>query len=139
MACQLKIGLKDEAGINSGRKRRKRSAKSSSEPSSSTDITLSKSNRTKSIDSTMPIYGCPPGFEKASEYLCLHLSRDSTGHAIKHTFSQAKFYCASKGNGANIAFIENIENAQALWKWISNISIFLYACIAIYINEKEAV
>ena len=130
MACQLKIGLKDEAGINSGRKRRKRSAKSSSEPSSSTNITLSKSNRTKSIDSTMPIYGCPPGFEKASEYLCLHLSRHSTGHAIKHTFSQAKFYCESKGNGVNLAFIENIENAQALWKWISNsFYIFVYSCL----------
>ena len=142
MACQLKIGLKDEAGFNSGRKRRKRNAKSSSEPKSRSSTTLSRTNRSRSIDSTKSIYGCPPGFEKASEYLCLHLSRDSTGHAIKHTFSQAKFYCASKGNGANIAFIENIENAQALWKWISNISIFLYACIAIYMyiyNEKEAV
>ena len=129
MACQLKIGLKDEAGINSGRKRRKRSAKSSSEPSSSTNITLCKSDRTKPIDSTMPIYGCPPGFEKASEYLCLHLSRHSTGHAIKHTFSQAKFYCESKGNGVNLAFIENIENAQALWKWISNI---FYIFIRVY-------
>ena len=120
MACQLKIGLKDEAGINSGRKRRKRSAKSSSEPSSSTNTTRNRTNRTSSSDTTKSIYGCPPGFEKASEYLCLHLSRNSTGHAIKHTFSQAKFYCESKGNGANLAFIENIENAQALWKWTGN-------------------
>ena len=121
MACQLKIGLRDEAGINSGRKRRKRSAKSSSEPSSSTNNALSRTNRTRSIDTTKSIYACPPGFEKASEYLCLHLSRNSTGHAIKHTFSQAKFYCESKGNGAKLAFIENIENAKELWKWISNI------------------
>ena len=136
MACQLKIGLKDEAGINSGRKRRKRSAKFSSEGSSSTNITISRTNRTKSIDSTKSIYGCPSGFKKASEYLCLHLSRNLTGHAIKHTFSQAKFYCESKGRGSNLAFIENIENAQALWKWISNsFYIFVYSCLY---NEQEA-
>ena len=120
VACQLKIGLKDEAGFNSGRKRRKRNAKSSSEPSSRTSTTLSRTNRSRSIDSTKSIYGCPPGFQKASEYLCLHLSRNSTGHTNKHTFSQSKFYCESKGHGANVVSISNQGDALALWKWISN-------------------
>ena len=86
---------------------------------SSTNDTISNNNDTGSITSTKPIYGCPPGFQKASEYLCLHLSRNSTGHTNKHTFSQSKFYCESKGHGANVVSIANSGDALALWKWIS--------------------
>lgn len=92
---------------------------------SSTNDTISNTNGTGSITSTKPIYGCPPGFEKASEYLCLHLSRNSTGHTNKHTFSQSKFYCESKGHGANIVSLSNLGDALALWKWISNHFILL--------------
>ena len=123
MACQLKIGLNDGASPtnNFTGKRRKRSTETN----------------TKSVVETKSIYGCPPDFEKVSEYLCLHLSRNTAGHARKQTFLQSKLYCDGKGNGANIAFIENIENAQALWKWISNI---FYIFIRVYSNiYKEAV
>ena len=87
---------------------------------SSTNETISNTNGTESIISDKPKYGCPPGFQKASEYLCLHLSRNSTGHTNKHTFSQSKFYCKSKGHGANVVSISNLGDALALWKWISN-------------------
>ena len=92
---------------------------------SSTNDTISNTNVTESIVSTKPIYGCPPGFQKASEYLCLHLSRNSTGHTNKRTFSQSKFYCESKGHGANVVSIANSGDALALWKWISKHFLFL--------------
>ena len=107
MACQLKIGLNDGAASptnNFTGKRRKRDTESS----------------TKSVAKTRSLHGCPPDFEKVSEYLCLHLSQNSAGHAIKQTFLQSKLYCDTKGNGANVAFIANKGDAMALWKWMSN-------------------
>ena len=108
MACQLKIGLNDGAASptnNFTGKRRKRDTESS----------------TKSVAKTRSLHGCPPDFEKVSEYLCLHLGRNSTGHAKAQTFPQSEFYCRSKGNGASLVFIENLEDARSLSKWIGNI------------------
>ena len=106
MACQLKIGLNDGASPRNNfiGKRRKRDTESS----------------TKLVAKTRSIYGCPPDFEKVSEYLCLHLDRNTPGHARKQTFLQSKLYCNAKGNGANIAFIGNKGDAIALWKWMGN-------------------
>ena len=100
----------------SAKKRKRRSTKSMS----NNKDTLSITNGKECIISSKPMYGCPPGIEKASEYLCLHLSRNSAGHTNKHTFSQSKFYCESKGHGANVVSISNQGDALALWKWISN-------------------
>ena len=93
VACQLKDGLDDGSSStnNFSGKRRKRSTESN----------------TKVVVQTKSIYGCPPDFEKVSEYLCLHLSRNTAGHARKQTFPQSKLYCDTKGNGANVAFIAN--------------------------------
>ena len=123
MACSLKNGVNDDASTasNAG-KRKKRSTTSSTNSSSSLEQTKSSSNSsTKSISSIKFTYGCPPNFEKVSEYLCLHLGRNSTGHAKVQTFSQSEFYCRSRGNGAKLVFIENLEDARALRKWIGNI------------------
>ena len=81
----------------------------------------SSNSSVKSIGSTKFTYGCPPEFEKVSEYLCLHLGRNSTGHAKTQTFPQSEFYCRSRGNGANLVFLENLEDARALRKWIGNV------------------
>ena len=118
MAPHLQIRFNDEISSknNTSGKQKKRSNISTS----NTNDTISNTNGADSIISTKPIYGCPPGFQKASEYLCLHLSRNSTGHTNKHTFSQSKFYCESKGHGANVVSISNIADASAIWKWISN-------------------
>ena len=124
MSCSLKNGLDDEVGTanNSAEKRNKRSATSSTNSSSSLEQTKSSSNSSiKSISSTKLTYGCPPEFEKVSEYLCLHLGRNSTGHAKTQTFPQSEFYCRSRGNGANLVFLENLEDARALRKWIGNV------------------
>ena len=118
MAPRLKTGLKDETGpknITAGKPKMPDTVSMSS-----SNDTISNTNGTESIISTKPINGCPPGFQKASEYLCLHLSRNSTGHTNKHTFSQSKFYCKSKGHGANVVSISNMADASAIWKWISN-------------------
>ena len=124
MACSLKNGLNDDASTasNFAGKRKKRSTTSSTNSSSSLEQTKSSSNSsTKSISSIKFTYGCPPDFEKVSEYLCLHLGRNSTGHAKAQTFLQSEFYCKSKGNGASLVFIENLEDARTLSKWIGNI------------------
>ena len=113
MACHLKDGLNDgtSPANNFSGKRRKRSTESN----------------TKSAVKPKSIYGCPPDFEKVSEYLCLHLSPNTAGHARKQTFHQSKLYCDTKGHGANVAFIANNREAMALWKWMSNsFSIVIY-------------
>ena len=119
----MRTRLNDEirSKNNTAGKRKNQNNKSMS----SANDTISNTNGTDAIISTKSIYGCPPGFEKASEYLCLHLSRNSTGHTNKHTFSQSKFYCESKGHGANVVSISNAGDALALWKWISNHLILL--------------
>ena len=124
MACSLKNGLNDEVSTasNSAGKRKKRSTTSSTNSSSSLEQTKPSSN--SSINSVTGIkftYGCPPDFEKVSEYLCLHLGRNSTGHANVQTFPQSEFYYRSRGNSAKLVFIENLEDARALRKWIGNI------------------
>ena len=124
MACSLKNGLNDHASTasNFAGKRKKRSTTSSTNSSSSLELTKSSSNSSnKSISSIKFTYGCPPDFEKVSEYLCLHLGRNSTGHANVQTFPQSEFYCRSRGNSAKLVFIENLEDARALRKWIGNI------------------
>ena len=120
---QLRTRLNDEISSKNATagKWKTRSTKSQL----STNDTISNTNGTESIISDKPKYGCPPGFQKASEYLCLHLSRNSTGHTNKHTFSQSKFYCKSKGHGANVVSIANSGDALALWKWISKHFLFL--------------
>ena len=106
VACHLTDGLDEGASPanNFSGKRRKRSTESN----------------TKVVVQAKSIYGSPPGFEKVSEYLCLHLSRNTAGHARKQTFPQSKLYCDTKGNGANVAFIANEREAMALWKWMSS-------------------
>ena len=118
MAPRKQTRLNDERSSknNTSGKPKRRSNKSMS----STNDTISDTIGTESIIGTKPIYGCPPGFQKASEYLCLHLSRNSPGHTNKHTFSQSKFYCESKGHGAIVVSISNLADSLSLWKWISN-------------------
>ena len=123
VAPHLQTRSNDEISPKNNRPEKQK--KRSNISKSSTNDTISNTNGTESIVSTKPIYGCPPGFQKASEYLCLHLSRNSTGHTNKHTFSQSKFYCESKGHGANVVSIANSGNALALWKWISKHFLFL--------------
>ena len=116
VAPHLQTRANDEIG--SKNKTAEKQKKRSNISTSNTNDTISNTDGRESIISTKPIYGCPPGFQKASEYLCLHLSRNSTGHTNKHTFSQSKFYCESKGHGANVVSIANSGDVLALWKWI---------------------
>ena len=118
VAPHLQTILKDAISPTneSAEKRKKRSTKSIS----LNNDTLSNINGKESTIGNKPMYGCPPGFEKVSEYLCLHLSQNSTGHTNKYTFAQSKFYCENKGNGAKVLSISNSADALALWKWISN-------------------
>ena len=117
VAPNLQTTLKDAISPTnqSAEKRKKRSTKSIS----LNNDTHSNINGKESTISSKPMYGCPSDFEKVSEYLCLHLSQNSTGHTNKYTFAQSKFYCENKGNGAKVLSISNSAEALALWKWIS--------------------
>ena len=81
--------------------------------------TGAKNNRKKrSATNEEPKYGCPKGFEKLSEYMCVHMRRDTNERAIPSSFSDSKKYCEDKGSGASLLYFRNPTDAFKVWKWL---------------------
>ena len=66
----------------------------------------------------MPKYGCPSGFDKLSEYMCVHMRRDSKGVANPNTFADAMEYCGSIESSSTLLHFQNPTEASKVWNWL---------------------
>ena len=84
-----------------------------------------KKKRSVSTATTLPStgaakvkYGCPEGFKKVTEYLCLHYRKDSKGNGVASTFDSSKKYCQDQSKGASLLYFKNTAEASKVWKWL---------------------
>ena len=82
-----------------------------------------KSNST--IVSNTNKYGCPPKFERVTEYICLRYGTKedmdySTGKTVKKylvaDFETAKLDC--NDDRAKLLYFSNSDEATKIWKWL---------------------
>ena len=63
-------------------------------------------------------YGCPTGFDRVSQYICLHFRTSPDGNVTQSTYSEAKSYCKSRSKDSELVALENSEDALRVWKWL---------------------
>ena len=111
---------KDVGDTDYGReKRRAKSRKSKS----STASTASKVKK----------YGCPPKYERITEYICLRYGmkedQDITGKVIKKYFvtdlENAEKDC--KKDSAKLLYFSNPDEAVKIWKWLGKDMFILFS------------
>ena len=63
-------------------------------------------------------YGCPTGFDRVSQYICLHFRTSPDGNVTQSTYSEAKSYCKSRSKDSELVALENNEDTSRLWIWL---------------------
>ena len=74
--------------------------------------------RKRSASTEQQKYGCPAGFKRVSQYICLHHQNTSDGESSVSTLSEAKSYCKSRSGDADIVSIESSDKAIRTWNWL---------------------
>ena len=74
--------------------------------------------RKESTTSKQQKYGCPVGFERVSQYICLQYRSSPDGNATQTTLSEAQSYCRGRDKESDILFIQNNVEALSVWKWL---------------------
>ena len=69
-------------------------------------------------------YGCPKDFIKLSEYMCIHVRKDKTGHPIETEFEDSRSYCTKIVDGASLIYFLNLDDAVRLWRWLGKCIVF---------------
>ena len=64
-----------------------------------------------------PQYGCPQGFTKLSEYICVHLHQDNDLKAIESAFAESQEYCRNQNVESSLLYFLNLDDALRFWKW----------------------
>ena len=77
-----------------------------------------RKRRKRSATKEEPKFGCPEGFEKVSEYMCVHMQQDAYKKAIPNTFKESKEYCEGIESGAHLLYFTSPNDAMKLWKWL---------------------
>ena len=63
-----------------------------------------------------PKYGCPEGFTKVTEYLCVYSHNETNGKSIPLKFEDAKTLCQDKK--ASLLYFTNEAEAKKVWDWL---------------------
>ena len=102
------------------RKEQNRDSATTQRPSEKSSSTLRPS--IKPTTATQPKYGCPVGFTKVTEYVCLHYRNDAKGNGLPSTFDASQKYCKDQNKGASLLYFTN-HDAEVLkiWKWLGNL------------------
>ena len=74
--------------------------------------------RKRSASTEQQKYGCPAGFKRVSQYICLHHQNTSDGESSVSTLSEAKLYCKSQNGDADIVSIASRDKAIRTWNWL---------------------
>ena len=78
----------------------------------------------RDASSKKPKYGCPEGFTKVTEYLCLYPHNETDGTSIPLKFEDAKQVCQDKK--ASLLYFANELEAKKVWDWLGKYRLFLF-------------
>ena len=67
----------------------------------------------RSAPDAEPKYGCPKGFEKVTEYFCLHLNDERS-----KTIDESKEYCQNQNKEATLLYFSDFDEASKVWEWL---------------------
>ena len=84
-------------------------------PSNSNQTPTKKRKKRSDSSVSKPKFGCPDGFEKVNEYLCLDVDNKRT-----RTLTESRQYCQNKYNGATLLYFLNPHEAHTVWKWLGS-------------------
>ena len=86
----------------------------------SNNVRNAASNKRQKRDASSkePKYGCPEGFTKVTEYLCLYSHNETDGKSIPLKFEDAKKVCQDKK--ASLLYFANEAEAKKVWEWLGN-------------------
>ena len=82
-----------------------------------------RKRRKRSITKQEPKFGCPEGFKKLSEYMCVHMHQDANKKAIPNTFKDSKEYCKGIDSGANLLYFTSPNDAVKVWEWLGKLKL----------------
>ena len=74
--------------------------------------------RKRSANEEKPKYGCPTGFDRVSQYICLHFRTSPDGNVTQSTYSEAESYCKTRSKDSELVALEKSEDASKIWKWL---------------------
>jgi hypothetical protein len=106
------------AGDSPTRKKKKKRSVSDTKPRPRREANVTEISQIK--------YGCPVGFERVTEYLCLHYWKNSTGTGVSSTFDVSQKYCKDQSMGASLLYFMNTLEALKIWEWLGK-SYFTFA------------
>ena len=109
-------------------KRRKRENEDSDTAPGPDSVTAPRPN-TKQDGTAKTKYGCPVGFTRVTEYVCLHYRNDSNGNAVPSTFEESQKYCQHQNKGASVLYFSNNDEALKTWKWLGKSSSIVMLCL----------
>ena len=91
----------------------------------SNNVRNAASNKRQKRDASSkePKYGCPEGFTKVTEYLCLYSHNETDGKSILLNFEDAKELCQDKK--ASLLYFANEPEAKKVWDWLGKYRLFL--------------
>ena len=84
----------------------------------------SNKRQKRDASSKEPKYGCPEGFTKVTEYLCLYSHNETDGKSILLNFEDAKELCQDKK--ASLLYFANEPEAKKVWDWLGKYRLFLF-------------
>ena len=87
-------------------------------PNPNSANTANGKRRKRSAFTEQQKYGCPAGFNRVSQYICLHHQNTTDGESSVSTLSEAKSYCKSQNADADIVSIESSDKAIRTWNWL---------------------
>ena len=94
--------------------------------------------RKRSASTEKQKYGCPAGFKRVSQYMCLHHQNTSDGESSVSTLSEAKSYCKSQNGDADIVSIESSDKAIRTWNWLGLIIVYMISKYKAKLNCRNA-
>ena len=74
--------------------------------------------RKRSTPAEEPKYGCPDDFQRASQYMCLHYFKNMDAKGVRRTLNDSKTYCKTKNKKSNVLYMDNSNEASAIWDWL---------------------
>ena len=88
---------------------------SSSTNDENTLRTTTGRRRKRSASNEEPKYGCPEGFRRASQYMCLTYFVNMEGFGIRTSLNDSEEYCQTREGNARLLYIENNDEALTIW------------------------
>ena len=127
MACLLQQATSGTTtqGGNKRKRRKRQTGDSAATKRPSEELASTQRPTTTHTVAPKTKYGCPVGFSRGTEYVCLHYRNDANGTGVPSTFDASQKYCQDQIKGASLLYFTNYDSeALKIWKWLGNVLIY---------------